>query len=136
MHNCDFQRGSRHQLCRRGASSFQSGRSEDIHLCILRSGKFGYGFNFAKEEYVMMAEAGILDPTKVTRSALENASSVAAMVLTTESLVADKPDPAADGTFQIFSEYQKRSVCGWNPCGNLSSASECRPRPVPWVCHG
>jgi chaperonin GroEL len=43
-----------------------------------------------------MAEAGILDPTKVTRSALQNASSVAAMVLTTESLVTDKPDPAAD----------------------------------------
>ena len=43
-----------------------------------------------------MFEAGILDPTKVTRSALENASSVAAMVLTTESLVTDKPDPQAD----------------------------------------
>ncbi len=63
---------------------------------ILRSGKSGYGFNFATEEYSDMAEAGILDPTKVTRSALQNASSVAAMVLTTESLVADKPDPAAD----------------------------------------
>ena len=63
---------------------------------ILRSGKEGYGFNFATEEYVDMAEAGILDPTKVTRSALQNAASVAAMVLTTESLVTDKPDPAAD----------------------------------------
>ena len=63
---------------------------------IVSSGKTGYGFNFAKEEYVMMAEAGILDPTKVTRSALENASSVAAMVLTTESLITDIPDPAAD----------------------------------------
>ena len=63
---------------------------------ILRSGKKGYGFDFAKEEYTDMAAAGILDPTKVTRSALQNASSVAAMVLTTESLVADKPDPAAD----------------------------------------
>ena len=63
---------------------------------IVTSGKVGYGFNFAKEEYVMMAEAGILDPTKVTRSALENASSVAAMVLTTESLITDIPDPAAD----------------------------------------
>ena len=48
------------------------------------------------EEYVDMVEAGIIDPTKVTRSALQNASSVAAMVLTTESLVTDKPDPAAD----------------------------------------
>ena len=63
---------------------------------IARSGKTGYGFDFAKEEYVDMFEAGILDPAKVTRSALQNAASVAAMVLTTESLVADKPDPAAD----------------------------------------
>jgi len=63
---------------------------------ILRSGKKGYGFNFATEEYTDMAEAGILDPTKVTRSALQNASSVASMVLTTESLVTDKPDPAQD----------------------------------------
>ena len=63
---------------------------------IVSSGKTGYGFNFAKEEYVDMATAGILDPTKVTRSALQNAASVASMVLTTESLVADIPDPAAD----------------------------------------
>ncbi len=63
---------------------------------IIASGKVGYGFDFAKEQYVNMAEAGILDPTKVTRSALENASSVAAMVLTTESLISDIPDPAAD----------------------------------------
>ncbi len=63
---------------------------------IISSGKVGYGFDFAKEEYVDMASAGILDPTKVTRSALENAASVAAMVLTTESLVSDIPDPAGD----------------------------------------
>lgn len=63
---------------------------------ILNSGKANYGFNFAKEEYVDMFEAGILDPAKVTRSALQNASSVAAMVLTTESLVTDLPDPQAD----------------------------------------
>ena len=63
---------------------------------IIASGKTGYGFDFAKEQYVNMAEAGILDPTKVTRSALQNASSVAAMVLTTESLISDIPDPAAD----------------------------------------
>ena len=62
---------------------------------IVRSGKTGYGFNFATEEYVDMFEAGILDPTKVTRSALQNASSVAAMVLTTESLVCDIPKPEA-----------------------------------------
>ena len=63
---------------------------------ILASDKIGYGFNFAKDEYCDMLEEGILDPTKVTRSALQNAASVAAMVLTTESLVTDKPDPAAD----------------------------------------
>ncbi len=63
---------------------------------IRTSGKIGYGYNFASDGYVDMFEAGILDPTKVTRSALENASSVAAMVLTTESLVTDKPDPQAD----------------------------------------
>ena len=63
---------------------------------ILSSGKDGYGYNFANDTYTDMAEAGILDPTKVTRSALQNAASVAAMVLTTESLVTDKPDPAAD----------------------------------------
>ena len=63
---------------------------------ILSSGKDGYGYNFANDTLTDMAEAGILDPTKVTRSALQNAASVAAMVLTTESLVTDKPDPAAD----------------------------------------
>ena len=63
---------------------------------IRTSGKTGYGYNFAADGYVDMFEAGILDPTKVTRSALENASSVAAMVLTTESLVTDKPDPQGD----------------------------------------
>ena len=53
-------------------------------------------FRSQKEEYGDMIKAGIVDPTKVTRSALENASSVASMVLTTESLVADEPeDPAA-----------------------------------------
>ncbi len=63
---------------------------------IHESGKIGYGYDFAKDVYCDMASAGILDPTKVTRSALQNASSVASMVLTTESLVTDKPDPAAD----------------------------------------
>ena len=56
---------------------------------IRRSGKVGYGFDAYKEEYVDMIDTGIVDPAKVTRSALQNAASVAAMVLTTESLVAD-----------------------------------------------
>jgi len=59
------------------------------------SGKEGYGFDAYKEEYCDMISAGIVDPTKVTRSALENAASVAAVLLTTESLVADKPEPPA-----------------------------------------
>ena len=63
---------------------------------ILSSGKVGYGFDAYKEEYCDMLSAGIVDPTKVTRSALQNAASVAAMVLTTESLVTDikEPEPA------------------------------------------
>ncbi|MTS93549.1 chaperonin GroEL [Pseudoflavonifractor sp. BIOML-A1] len=55
--------------------------------------KTGYGFNALREEYCDMITAGIVDPTKVTRSALENAASVSALLLTTESLVADKPQP-------------------------------------------
>ena len=59
------------------------------------SGKNGYGFDSYKEEYCDMIASGIVDPAKVTRSALENAASVSGMVLTTESLVADKPQPVA-----------------------------------------
>ena len=62
---------------------------------IRESGKTGYGFDAYNEIYVDMIEAGIVDPTKVTRSALENAASIAATLLTTEALVADKPKPAA-----------------------------------------
>ncbi len=63
---------------------------------IMSSNKLGYGFNAYDETYVDMVEAGIVDPTKVARSALQNAASVAATVLTTEALVADKPDEKAD----------------------------------------
>ena len=62
---------------------------------IKTSGKVGYGFDAYKEEYCDMVSAGIIDPAKVTRSALENAASVSSMVLTTEALVADKPEPPA-----------------------------------------
>mgnify|MGYP000757431520 FL=1 len=62
---------------------------------IKRSGKTGYGFDAYKEEYCDMVAAGIIDPAKVTRSALQNAASIAAMVLTTESLVCDIPTPPA-----------------------------------------
>ena len=67
-----------------------------VYEKIRTSGKVGYGYNAYTEEYVDMISAGIVDPTKVTRSSLENAASIAACVLTTESLVVDKPDPAAD----------------------------------------
>ncbi len=63
---------------------------------IVSSGKANYGFDAYNEIYTDMLEAGIVDPTKVTRSALQNAASVASMVLTTESIVADKKDPKAD----------------------------------------
>jgi chaperonin GroEL len=58
---------------------------------------FNYGYNAANNEYVDMLEAGIVDPAKVTRSALQNAASIAAMVLTTECIVVDMPEPKAGG---------------------------------------
>ncbi|MBQ3496744.1 MAG: chaperonin GroEL, partial [Oscillospiraceae bacterium] len=62
---------------------------------IRNSHKVGYGFDAYKETYCDMIGAGIVDPAKVTRCALENAASVSSMVLTTEALVADKPEPPA-----------------------------------------
>ena len=62
---------------------------------IIESGKVNFGFDAYKEVYTDMIDAGIVDPTKVTRSALQNAASVASMVLTTESLIADKPEDIA-----------------------------------------
>ena len=64
---------------------------EKIKTC----GKTGWGFDAAKEQYGDMIEAGIVDPAKVTRTTIENAASIASMVLTTESLVADKKEPQA-----------------------------------------
>ena len=63
---------------------------------IMRSGKVGYGFDAYNEVYCDMMAAGIVDPAKVTRSALQNAASIASVILTTESVVADKKDPAAE----------------------------------------
>ena len=62
---------------------------------VVNSGKAGYGFDAANEKYLDMVDAGIVDPTKVSRSALQNAASIASIVLTTQSLVADKKEPAA-----------------------------------------
>jgi chaperonin GroEL len=61
---------------------------------IRESGKVGYGFDAYKEVYCDMLEAGIVDPAKVTRSALQNAASIASTVLTTEAVVSDKKEPA------------------------------------------
>ena len=63
---------------------------------IQRCGKLGYGFDAYNEVYCDMMAAGIVDPTKVTRSALQNAASIASVILTTEAVVADKKDPAAE----------------------------------------
>ena len=76
--------------------AFNSGLEGSVIIeKIISANKPNYGFDAAKEVYTDMLEAGIVDPTKVTRSALQNAASVASMVLTTESLVADKPEDAA-----------------------------------------
>ena len=63
----------------------------------LKSEEVGIGFNAATGEWVNMIEAGIVDPTKVTRSALQHAASVSAMFLTTEAVIADKPEENAGG---------------------------------------
>lgn len=76
--------------------SANAGLEGSVIVANVRSaGKLGYGYDAAKNEYGMMVEKGIIDPTKVTRSALQNAASVAAMVLTTESIVCDIPKPEA-----------------------------------------
>ena len=71
----------------------------DVTAIYNESGKIGYGFDAYNEIYCDMMAAGIVDPTKVTRSALQNAASIASVILTTESVVADKkeetPAPAA-----------------------------------------
>ncbi len=73
-----------------------SGLEGSVILDRIQNGEKAYGYNFATNEYTDMFQAGIVDPAKVTRSALQNAASVAAMVLTTESLVTDIKDPTAD----------------------------------------
>ncbi len=76
--------------------AFNAGKDGSVILDkILNSGKAGYGYDAYNDTFVDMMEAGIVDPTKVSRSALQNAASVASMILTTEALVADKPEPPA-----------------------------------------
>lgn len=71
--------------------AYNAGLEGAVIVDTIKRSRKGYGFNALNEEYVDMIEAGIVDPTKVTRSALQNAASIASMVLTTESIVADKP---------------------------------------------
>lgn len=72
-----------------------AGLEGSVIVAQVKSAGDGVGFNALKEEYVDMVKAGIVDPAKVTRTALQNAASIAALVLTTETLVADKPEPQA-----------------------------------------
>ena len=71
--------------------AYNAGLEGAVIVDTIKRSRRGFGFNALTEEYVDMIEAGIVDPTKVTRSALQNAASIAAMVLTTESVVAEKP---------------------------------------------
>ena len=71
-----------------------AGLAGSVIVAKVNASEDGVGFNALKEEYVDMVKAGIVDPAKVTRTALQNAASIAALVLTTETLVADKPEPA------------------------------------------
>ena len=72
-----------------------AGLEGSVIVAHLKAQELGIGYNAASDEWVNMIEAGIVDPTKVTRSALQNAASVSALLLTTEAVVADKPIPAA-----------------------------------------
>lgn len=72
-----------------------AGLEGSVIVAKVKASEDGVGFNALKEEYVDMVKAGIVDPAKVTRTALQNAASIAALVLTTETLVADKPEPAS-----------------------------------------
>ena len=76
-------------------SAENAGYEGSVIVDKLKNVELGTGFNAATGEWVNMVEAGIVDPTKVTRSALQNAASVSALLLTTEAVVADKPEPAA-----------------------------------------
>jgi len=73
-----------------------AGADGSVVLDKVRSGKGAFGFNAATEEYEDLVKAGIVDPTKVVRVALQNASSVAGMLLTTEAMIADKPEKKKD----------------------------------------
>ena len=99
---------------------------------VKKANKVGYGFNALTEEYTDMVSAGIVDPTKVTRSALQNASSVAAMVLTTESLVTDIKEPAAPAAPAALPRRPKAPTA--TRCSRPRSTSFSRPDRPPSPC--
>ena len=74
--------------------AYNAGVEGSVIVNKIKDSEVGVGYNALTGEYVDMLKVGIVDPTKVTRSAIQNASSIASMILTTESVVADKPDPA------------------------------------------
>ena len=76
--------------------AFNAGVEGSVIVNKIKDSDVGVGYNALTGEYMDMLKNGVVDPTKVTRSALQNASSIASMILTTESVVADKPDPQAD----------------------------------------
>ena len=76
--------------------AYNAGVEGSVIVDKIKASEKGVGYNALIGEYMDMIKGGIVDPTKVTRSALENAASIASMILTTESVVADKPDPAGD----------------------------------------
>ncbi len=76
--------------------AYNAGVEGSVIINKIKDSEVGVGYNALIGEYMDMIKGGIVDPTKVTRSALENAASIASMILTTESVVADKPDPAAE----------------------------------------
>ncbi len=76
--------------------AYNAGVEGSVIINKIKDSEVGIGYNALIDEYMDMIKGGIVDPTKVTRSALENAASIASMILTTESVVADKPDPAAE----------------------------------------
>ncbi len=81
--------------------AFNAGIEGSVIIDKIRANEKGIGYNALSNEYVDMVKAGIVDPTKVTRSAIQNAASVASMVLTTETIVADKPEPTPPAAPQM-----------------------------------
>ena len=81
--------------------AINAGKEGSVIVEKLKEQKAGIGYNAATDEWVDMIEAGIVDPTKVTRSALQNAASVSALLLTTEAVVADKPEENNDVAAQM-----------------------------------